>query len=121
MLKAVLIVGLGGALGTMCRYVLSVVWKQGTFPFTTLLINVMGSLVIGIVFALNEKNNFISNDMKLFLATGICGGFTTFSTFSVENVMLLKAGNYWMAMCYILTSIVACLLATFIGFKIINN
>lgn len=121
MFKAVLIVGLGGALGTMCRYLLSLTCKQGAFPFTTLLINVIGSLVIGIVFALNEKNSFISNDMKLFLATGICGGFTTFSMFSVENVLLLKAGNYWMAAFYITASIVACLLATFIGFKIINN
>ncbi|MCY7292426.1 MAG: fluoride efflux transporter CrcB [Ferruginibacter sp.] len=121
MIKSFLLVGLGGAIGAMCRYIISVIWKTNSFPFPTLVINIVGSLVIGIVIALSEKNNLISDHLKLFLATGICGGFTTFSTFSVENMLLIKAGNYLMAAVYIFTSIVACILATFVGFKIINN
>ncbi len=121
MIKSLLLVGLGGGLGAMFRFLLSASWKSYSFPFSTLIINIIGSLIIGIVLALNEKNSFISDDLKLFLATGICGGFTTFSTFSVENVLLLKAGNYWLATFYIFTSIAGCLLATLVGFKIINN
>ncbi len=121
MLKSVLLVGLGGALGAMCRFLLSTAGKSNSFPFSTLIINIVGSLVIGIVLALYEKNSLLSDHVKLFLATGICGGFTTFSTFSAENVQLLKAGNYWMAICYIVASVVGCIVATFIGFKIINN
>ena len=121
MIKSFLLVGFGGALGAMCRYFVGVIWKTNGFPFSTLLINIIGSLIIGIVLGLSEKNNLISDQLKLFLATGICGGFTTFSTFSVENMLLIKAGNYVTAAVYIFTSIVTCILATFVGFKIINN
>lgn len=121
MIKSFLLVGLGGALGAMFRYLLSNIWKINGFPFTTLLINIIGSLVIGLVLALSEKNNMISDNLKLFLATGICGGFTTFSTFSAENMLMIKAGNYLMAGLYIFASITACIIATFVGFKFINN
>ena len=121
MIKGFLMVGLGGAIGAMCRHFISVIWKTNGFPFTTLMINIIGSLFIGIVLAVSEKNNLISDHLKLFLATGICGGFTTFSTFSAENVLLLKAGNYLVAAAYIASSVLACILATFAGFKLINN
>lgn len=121
MIKGFLLVGLGGAIGAMCRYLMSSIWKTNAFPFSTLLINIFGSLFIGIVLALSEKNNFISDNLKLFLATGICGGFTTFSTFSAENMLMIKAGNYLMAGLYIFLSVAACIIATFVGFKFINN
>ncbi len=91
------------------------------FSFFNIIDNIIGSLFIGIVLALSEKNNFISDNLKLFLATGICGGFTTFSTFSAENMLMIKAGNYLMAGLYIFTSVAACIIATFVGFKFINN
>ena len=121
MVNKILLVGLGGAIGTMFRYLLSNLFKTNTFPFSTLIINITGSFVIGIVLALSEKNHFISDNLKLFLATGICGGFTTFSTFSAENMAFLKAGNYTMALLYILTSVGACIIAIFAAFKFINN
>jgi fluoride exporter len=121
MIKSFLLVGLGGAIGAICRYLLSYANKTNGFPFSTLMINVTGSLIIGVVLALSNKNYLISDNLKLFLATGICGGFTTFSTFSVENMLMLKSGNFIMSFLYIFTSVAACILATFVGFKIINN
>ena len=120
-MKNFLMVGLGGSIGAMLRYFITFSWKTNSFPFQTLFINTIGCLVIGIVLALSEKTNLLSLDTKLFLATGICGGFTTFSTFSAENFQLLKSGEYLTAGLYIFTSVAACIVATFIGFKIINN
>jgi fluoride exporter len=120
MLKNCLLVGIGGGIGAMLRYVLSSVIKNNSFPLNTLLINIVGSLAIGIVFALATKSDSFSESLKLFLATGICGGFTTFSAFSLENMQLLKEGNYAVAGFYIFTSIFFCLLAVFVGFTIIN-
>ena len=86
-------VGLGGSIGAVLRYLITSSWKTNSFPFQTLFINITGCLLIGIVLALSEKTNLLSNEAKLFLATGVCGGFTTFSTFSAENVQLLKSGE----------------------------
>ena len=121
MIKSFLLVGLGGAIGAMFRYLLSGLWKTNMFPFSTLLINIIGSIAIGIVLALSEKNQLVSANLKLFLATGICGGFTTFSTFSAENMVLIKAGNYATAGLYIFTSVAVCIFAIFAVFKFINN
>ena len=114
-------VGLGGSIGAMLRYFITSSFKTNNFPFHTLFINIVGCLIIGIVLALGEKSNLLSNDAKLFLATGICGGFTTFSTFSAENFQLLKSGEFITAALYIFVSVAVCIVATFIGFKIINN
>ena len=114
-------VGLGGSIGAMLRYLVAGFINTTSFPLNTLVINIVGCLVIGIMLALGEKPNVLSNDLKLFLATGICGGFTTFSTFSAENFLLIKSGDYLTAALYIFTSITVCIIATFIGFKIINN
>lgn len=119
-IKNFLLVGLGGGMGAMLRFFFTSISKQSVFPFSTLFINIAGSLFIGIVFGLSNKNVAISNELKLFLATGICGGFTTFSAFSVENMQLLKDGNYATACLYIFTSVALCIMAVFAGFKIIN-
>jgi fluoride exporter len=118
--KNFLVVGLGGGIGAMLRFFFSSIIKTTTFPLNTFLINVLGSLLIGIVFALGSKNQSISENLKLFLATGICGGFTTFSAFSIENMQMFNERNYTMAFLYIFTSVSFSILAVFIGFKIIN-
>jgi fluoride exporter len=118
--KSFLLVGLGGGIGAMLRYSSSFIFKQNNFPYHTLCINVIGSLLIGIVFGLSQKVDVISDDLKLFLATGICGGFTTFSAFSVENMQMLKEGNYTTAFLYIFISVSFGIIAVFAGFKIIN-
>jgi fluoride exporter len=120
MLKNFLFVGLGGGIGAMLRYLFSSLIKHNTFPYNTLFINIAGSLLIGIIFGLSEKTNVISEQLKLFLATGICGGFTTFSAFSVENMQMLKDGNYVTAAMYIFVSVALCIVAVLAGFKIIN-
>ncbi len=118
-IKNFLLVGLGGGIGAMLRLFFTNIIKHTTFPYGTFFINIAGSLLIGIIFGLSVKTNIISNELKLFLATGICGGFTTFSAFSAENMQLLKEGNYAMSCLYIFSSVVFCIVAVFAGFKII--
>ena len=119
MLKKLLLVGLGGSIGSMARYAASLLIRSKSFPFATLSVNVIGSFIIGLVFALSIKEAALSNSWKLFLATGICGGFTTFSAFSVENMELLQNGKTGMALTYIMLSIVLGILATFLGYQLI--
>ena len=120
-LRNFLWVGLGGGLGAMLRLFFSSLGKTGAFPYQTLFINITGSLFIGLIFALSLKNELLPENLKLFLATGICGGFTTFSAFSMENLQLLRTGNYLTAMLYILVSVSLCILAAAAGFKLVNN
>lgn len=118
MLKNFLLVGLGGGLGSALRYGSSLLMSSKLFPWATLAINILGSLVIGIVFALSIRQEPLANNWKLFLATGICGGFTTFSAFSLENMGLLQSGKYGIAIAYISASIVLGIAATFIGYQL---
>jgi CrcB protein len=120
MLKNLLLVGVGGMLGSILRYLASVVFKQQAFPITTLSINVIGSFIIGMVMALAIKQaNFA--DWKLFLATGICGGFTTFSTFSWECLQLLQQQKTAQAFTYIAISLVAGIVAAWFGYWLVKN
>lgn len=117
-MKILLLIGAGSFIGGISRYLLSqlIQSKDGlNFPFGTLSVNLIGCLLIGIVFGIAEKGN-MSNEVKLFLATGILGGFTTYSAFSNETVMLINSGQNVQAMTYVLVSVVAGLLLTFLGF-----
>jgi fluoride exporter len=113
----ILLVGLGGALGSMLRYATTLLLPVKDFPIATLLVNVIGSFIIGVVIALSVKDHNFSANWKLFLSTGICGGFTTFSAFSLENVSLFQNGKYMLALSYILLSITLGIAATWLGFK----
>ena len=122
MLRNFLWVGLGGGIGAMLRFLVSpVLFKSGAFPLYTMLINIVGSLCIGLIFAWSLKDEHFPEQIKLFLATGLCGGFTTFSAFSLENLIMIRSGHYWAALMYISFSVIACLLAVFAGFKILNG
>jgi CrcB protein len=93
MLKSILIVGFGGFVGTVARFLTSRYFQENitsVFPWSTLIINILGSLLIGIIFGISEKGDFMSPDVRLFLTVGICGGFTTFSTFSNDAFLLLR-------------------------------
>ena len=93
MLKSILIVGFGGFIGTVARFLTSRYFQENVssfFPWSTLIINILGSLLIGIIFGISEKGDFMSSDVRLFLTVGICGGFTTFSTFSNDAFLLLR-------------------------------
>lgn len=116
MIKNLLLIGLGGAIGSMLRYAGSLLISTKQFPYATLSVNIIGSFIIGVVFALSIRDEAFSNNWKLFLATGLCGGFTTFSAFSLENMGLLQSGKYSMALVYIAISILLGIAATFLGY-----
>lgn len=109
-----LAVGLGGALGAMLRYGISLLPYRGTFPLLTLITNLLGAILIGFVVGAAAARP-ISQSTVLFLKTGVCGGFTTFSTFSLEAYTLLQRGHGSLALLYALCSVVLCLAGVAIG------
>ena len=118
MLKSILIVGLGGMIGSMARYAVALLMRSSAYPFATFIVNILGSFIIGLVIGTALKNETFSNNWRLFLATGICGGFTTFSAFSLECIELMKQHKYAVMFTYILLSILLGLAATFAGIQL---
>jgi len=121
-MKIILAIGIGSCIGGISRYLLSLFIQNkflSTFPFGTLGVNIIGCFLIGIVFGLSERGN-ITMEWRLFLATGVIGGFTTFSAFSNETVGLLRDGQLWHTFIYVTCSVVIGLLATFIGISLIK-
>ncbi len=108
-MRSVLLVGLGGALGAVCRYLIGRIPVHAPFPILTLLINVTGALLIGAVTGFMLRGNGLSEAAVLFWKTGVCGGFTTFSAFSLESLDLLESGKSGWGALYILLSIGLCL------------
>lgn len=120
MLKNILFIGLGGGIGSICRYVMALAigrWIDASFPWGTFVINVLGSLLIGLFLGMFDKSIF-NDTSKLLLITGFCGGFTTFSAFSSENVNLLLAGQWLTALAYSLLSILLGIAAVWLGYKL---
>ncbi len=97
MIRTILIVGTGGFIGSVMRYLVQHLVEKGmssTFPLGTLIANIAGSFIIGIVFALAEKGNLLSAEWRIFLTVGICGGFTTFSAFAYNNLTMIKEHSF---------------------------
>ena len=120
MLKNILFIGLGGGIGSICRYVMALAigkWIDASFPWGTFVINVLGSLLIGLFLGMFDKSLF-NDTSKLLLITGFCGGFTTFSAFSSENVNLLMAGQWFTALVYSLLSVLLGIAAVWLGYKL---
>lgn len=118
MTRLILIIGIGGFIGTVARYLsqqLIYRFYPATFPIGTLSVNVLGCLLIGIFYVLSEKGNLLSPEWRMFLTTGLCGGFTTFSTFSYESVQLLNDGEYTYVTVYAVASVILGILATIFG------
>lgn len=114
-------VGCGGALGSICRYLLGIlpVHHHG-FPFITLGINVLGAFLIGLVIAFAGKHGIAEPRWILFLQIGVCGGFTTFSTFSNETFLLIQNGKFLSATAYVLLSVILCIGAVWAGRTLIR-
>ena len=124
MLKSLLIVGAGSFVGGSLRYLLSIYMRnvcgQG-FPWGTLAVNLLGCFVFGIIFAIFSKHSTTDNTLCLLLTTGVCGGFTTFSTFANESVQMLQNGNIGGFIGYVATSIIAGLLLVALGYWIVKS
>ena len=111
-------VGLGGAIGAVCRYLLSSSIGQimGTqFPWGILLVNIIGGLAMGTIAEMGAQSVQISQEMKTFLTTGILGGFTTFSAFSLDTALLIERGDMMGAALYAMASVVGSIAALFAG------
>lgn len=119
-MKHALLVFLGGGFGSVARYMLSsrLNTLEAKIPYGTFLSNILGSLLVGIVLGYLAKTSSVSETQSLLLATGFCGGFTTFSTFAYENQVFLKNGDYISFVSYTIGSLVLGLLAIFLGLYI---
>ncbi len=115
----VLFVGLGGFAGAVFRYLCTLGIgsraPSGFFPLATLAVNLAGSFIMGFLSQLFAQQSFENRRLYLFLTTGMMGGFTTFSTFSLETVNLFQDGKAWIALCNIALSIVCCLAGIVLG------
>lgn len=118
LLRSILLVAMGGALGSVGRFLLSKAVQEHAataFPVATFAVNVVGCFVIGLVYGLSLRGNEPAGDMKLLLATGFCGGFTTFSTFMNEGSALMKDEHYTYMMLYLFGSLALGLIAVLSG------
>lgn len=115
-----LYIAIGGALGSMARYAVST-WGGQTFvfvkfPIGTWLVNLLGCLIAGVLAGLGEKYQLFSNETRLFVFTGLMGGFTTFSAFGLETIQLIRRGDVAIALLYVLSSVLLGIILLGLGF-----
>lgn len=120
-MKACIYVGLGGCIGAVLRYLLSSIPVKGNFPVMTFLINIAGAFLIGIVVGLMGRYPELPQWVPLAVKTGVCGGFTTFSTFSLETFNLFEKKAYVTGASYAVLSVVLCLLGVWLGQMTVKN
>jgi len=116
MANQILLVGLGGAAGSMSRYLLQQALNQQQFPYGTFMVNLTGCLLIGMIWGLSIRG--LNGQWSTFMMAGFCGGFTTFSAFTAEGIMMLRTERIMTFFLYTSLSIVIGMLATYAGFKI---
>ncbi|MCM1290628.1 MAG: CrcB family protein [Prevotella sp.] len=117
----IICVGAGSCVGGICRYLLSnaiQLFRLSVFPWGTFAVNVLGCLIIGIIYGLLDKGVNMSSALKLFLTVGFCGGFTTFSTFINENYLLFSGNSGWTVPIYLALSVILGFSALYMGYYI---
>jgi len=122
--RSILLVGIGGFVGSIARYLVAILFSSqisSVFPFATLTVNVLGCFLIGILFALSDRGNLLSPEWRILLTTGFCGGFTTFSTFSYESMRLMQDGEYLYLAAYVFISVFVGLTATYLGIALVRS
>lgn len=121
-MKIALLVGLGSFIGGISRYLVTLFVQNkflSTFPYGTLVVNIIGCFLIGVIYGFSDRGN-MNPELRLFLATGIMGGFTTFSSFSNDTIGMLRDGQYLPAVSYVAFSVIIGLAATFGGISFIK-
>ena len=121
-IKNTLFIGCGSFIGGAARYLVSIAMKTvgKGFPWGTLAVNLVGCLVIGLLWGFFSKNSSESSSWALFMIVGICGGFTTFSTFSKEALMMLQAGNFFSLLAYVAISVIAGIALVAAGYYLVR-
>ena len=122
-MKSFLLVFLGGGLGSGLRYLVSIAMNQYSkvLPYGTFIVNILGCVLIGLILGYAQKENTLTSNQTLLLATGFCGGFTTFSAFANENLELIKNGELFNFSVYTIGSVLIGILAVCIGFYLTNR
>ncbi len=118
MIKTLLLIGTGGFLGSISRFLASRLIQNNfptAFPYGTFFVNITGCFLIGLIYGFSERSSLLTPGWKMFLAIGFCGGFTTFSTFANENLALLREGDFFRFMIYAGLSVFLGIFATFSG------
>lgn len=119
-----LAIAAGGSIGAVMRFIVSTgiySWLGRGFPYGTLVVNVLGSLLMGLLYELFLQRLSVSPEVRAFLLVGFLGAFTTFSTFSIETVNLIEQGDLLKAMANVLASVILCVLAAWIGLQIMRQ
>ncbi len=123
MIRNILLVGLGGGIGRVLRYIIqrwvNISWPN-LFPWATFSVNITGCFLIGVFWGMSFRSFDSNENWKLLLMTGLCGGFTTFSAFTLESIGLLKEDRTGIFFSYILASVALCLLFTYAGIKLVR-
>lgn len=121
MWKQIILVGLGGGIGSILRFLTSALtlkYYSDSFPFPTFIVNLIGCFIIGLLIGSLGQNIQANQNLKFLFITGFCGGYTTFSAFAEENLTLIQNNNYWTAIMYIVLSVFIGLFAVWVGLSI---
>ncbi|HKJ41887.1 MAG TPA: fluoride efflux transporter CrcB [Sunxiuqinia sp.] len=118
MLKTLFIIGAGGFLGSIARYLTQIMVERmfhSSFPWGTFVANVAGSFIIGAIYALSDRGNLLTPEVRMFMAVGFCGGFTTFSSFAYNNLSMISESNYFQLLANVGLSLFFGISAVFLG------
>jgi fluoride exporter len=122
--RNILLVGLGGLIGSVARYLVAILFAgqfASSFPLATFAVNIAGCFLIGILFALSDRGNILSPEWRVLLTTGFCGGFTTFSTFSYESIKLMQDSEFLYLGLNVVLSVVIGFAATYLGILLVRS
>jgi CrcB protein len=122
--RVILLIGIGSFIGGISRYYSQQIITRlfpSLMPYGTLTVNITGCFLIGLIYGLSDRGNILTPEWRLFLTTGFCGGFTTFSTFSYESINLIQDGQFFFLSLYVALSVIMGFASTYLGMFIIRS